>query len=292
MISYRHHVVSLVAVFLALAVGVALGGGPFSELGRDTQVTSGQVREQTQEAQRTATFGDDFATASAQALYGDRLRERSVAIVTLPGADGKVVSALGAQVESAGGKVAARYVVQPALVEASEKSLVDTLGSQLMTQLDSGAVEADASTYDRLGQLLGLAVSPGEAAGQVSAADATSIRQTLAGAELLKSPQEAPAAGLVLVVLGADTDDAILSGLLAGLAAKTTGVVVVGEAAPAGSGDLEGLRAEPAAERVATVDGVDTPLGQVTSVLALARSLTVQGGSFGASGSDGAVPLG
>ena len=32
MISYRHHIVSLVAVFLALAVGVVLGGGPLSEL--------------------------------------------------------------------------------------------------------------------------------------------------------------------------------------------------------------------------------------------------------------------
>ncbi len=31
MITYRHHVVSLVAVFLALAVGVALGGGPLGQ---------------------------------------------------------------------------------------------------------------------------------------------------------------------------------------------------------------------------------------------------------------------
>ena len=34
MISYRHHIVSLVAVFLALAVGIVLGGGPLTELGR------------------------------------------------------------------------------------------------------------------------------------------------------------------------------------------------------------------------------------------------------------------
>ena len=35
MISYRHHIASLVAVFLALAAGVVLGGGPLSDLGRD-----------------------------------------------------------------------------------------------------------------------------------------------------------------------------------------------------------------------------------------------------------------
>jgi hypothetical protein len=51
------------------------------------------------------------------------------------------------------------------------------------------------------------------------------------------------------------------------------------------------VRAEPVADDVATVDGTDTPLGQVTAVLAVIRSLSVPGGSFGASGSDGAVPL-
>ena len=40
MISYRHHIVSLVAVFLALAVGVVLGGGPLSDLGRDDRAAS------------------------------------------------------------------------------------------------------------------------------------------------------------------------------------------------------------------------------------------------------------
>ena len=62
MISYRHHVVSLVAVFLALAAGVALGGGPLSDLARDPATTSAKATVQRQEAQRVASFGDDFAT--------------------------------------------------------------------------------------------------------------------------------------------------------------------------------------------------------------------------------------
>lgn len=286
MISYRHHVVSLVAVFLALAVGVTLGGGPLSDLGRDSEPTAraGAVRD---DSARAASYADAFATASAKTLYADRLRGHDVSVVTLPGADHEVVSALNAQVEAAGGTVAGVYDVQAPLVDASEKSLVDTLGSQLMTQLGS-AVSADASTYDRLGQLLGLAVASTELAPE----DALSIRQSLAGAELLNSPGEAGPTPLVLVVLGDHVDDAILSGLMSGLAAKATGVVVAGDAASGTKGDLEALRAEPAAEKVATVDGTDSALGRVTAVLALARSLTQQGGSFGASGSDGTVPLG
>jgi hypothetical protein len=288
-ISYRHHVVSLVAVFLALAVGVALGGGPLSELGRDDTPVSAQVRAREQVAQRESGFGDDFAAAAAEKLYAGRLKDHPVSILTMPGADGDVVSALAAQVEAAGGKVAGTYDAEPALVSASEKSLVDTLGSQLMTQLDDGAVDTDASTYDRIGQLLGVAVS----GDTVSTDEANSIRQSLAGAELVTSPDGAGRAPLMLVVLGDEgADDAILSGLLSGLATTTTGVVVAGDTVSGIDGDLHGLRGEPVADEVATVDSADTGVGQVTAVLALARSLQVQGGSFGASGSDGAVPLG
>lgn len=286
MISYRHHIVSLVAVFLALAAGVALGGGPLSDLGRDDTPASANTHPRA--AARTASYGDDFAAASAGALFDRGLQGHPVSVVALPGAPGDLVSALGSQVEAAGGAVAATYDVQPALTDPSEKSLVDTLGSQLMTQLGSGAVSADAPTYVRIGQLIGLAAARTDLAD----GDVVSVRQSLAGAELLTTPEGADRAPLVLVVLGKTTNPAILAGLVSGLADKATGVVVAGTAASAtGSGDLASLRSEPAADRVATVDGVDAPLGQVTAVLALIRSLSVQGGSFGASGSDGPVPL-
>jgi hypothetical protein len=286
-ITYRHHIVSLVAVFLALAVGVALGGGPLSDLGRDDTPASASTREDRMSDQ-VAEYGEAFASASAAALYDGQLRDHPVSIVRMPGAKGEVLSALGAQVEAAGGTVTGTYDVQPALVDAGEKSLVDTLGSQLMTQLGSGAVAADASTYVRIGQLVGLAVSDPER----PSADASSVRESLAGAELLTSPQGSVRAPLVIVVLGRTTNPAILSGLVSGIAAKATGVVVAGTTASAGSsGDLAALRSEPAANQVTTVDGAETALGQVTAVLALIRSMSVQGGSFGASGSDGTVPL-
>lgn len=290
MISYRHHIVSLVAVFLALAVGIVLGGGPLTDLGRAAESpaqASAAARRASQEVARTAGFGDEFAAASAATLYGGRLKGQAVSILTLPGASDDEVSALGAQVDTAGGTVAGTYAARPALLAASEKSLVDTLGSQLMTQLGAGAVRADASTYDRMGQLLALALGTTTA----SPEDVTSVRQSLAGAELLSVPKEPERSGLVLVVLGDETDDAILSGLVTGLAARASGVVVAGTAASGVSGDLKALRGQDLGE-VATVDGADSEVGQVTTVLALARSLEVPGGSFGASGADGAVPLG
>lgn len=288
MISYRHHIATLVAVFLALAVGIVLGGGPLSEVGRDGTPAAATTREQ-RAAVRTADFGDKFATATAQSLYAGRLEDHPVAIVTMPGADGAAATALADEVTAAGGGVTGTYAVREAVTSPSQKSLVDTLGSQLMTQVGGGAVDSDASTYVRLGELLALAVAPGDLdTGHVAA-----IRQSLSGGELLDSPKAAPSAQAVLVVLGDHVDPAILSGLTTGIATKVAGRVVVAgpTASGAAGGDLVALRADPAAESVTTVDGSDTPLGRVTSILALIRSFTDPGGSYGASGSDGAVPL-
>ncbi len=287
MITYRQHIVSLVAVFLALAVGVVLGGGPLSDIGRKAP-TASEVRADNRDAEQSAAFVDEFATGAAERLYGNRLADRGVSLVTMPGADDETVSALAREVESAGGFISTTYAVLPAMVRVSGKSLVDTLGSQLRPQLDPAAVDRDASTYVRAGQLLGLVVS----SPRLAEKDSLAVGQSLAGADLMDVPDPAYRAPLVLVVLGDEVDDAIVTGLLTGLAARSFAVVAVGDTASASAGDLAALRGAPEAETVATVDGADRPLGRVSAVLALIRSLKIRGGAFGAAGADGPVPLG
>lgn len=290
MISFRQHVVTLVAVFLALAVGVVLGGGPLSEVGRDALTsTSAQPRSGSGNA---SAFGDAFATDAAPVLYDEELAGRSVALVALPGADDRVIEGLVGQVEAAAGTIEGKYLLQPGLVDPGEKSLVDTLGSQLMTQLGSGAADETAPTYERMGQLLGAAIATDEVSGAGAGDEPTSIRQSLTGAELVVSPEDEPGrAPLVLVVLGDDVDDDILGGLVAGIADRARGVVVAGDTRSGANGDVAALRSRPEASAVTTVDGIDLAVGRVTATLALVRSLSENGGAFGASGSDGAVPL-
>lgn len=296
MITLRHHIVSLVAVFLALAVGIVLGGGPLSEIGRAEGSTPADPGLETAvtAAQQRADFGDAFAGGVAGTVYAGRLTDRSVAVLTMPGADPELVDQLAQQVGVAGGQVAATYAVGDALVGVGEKSLVDTLGSQLMTQQPKGAVSAEATTYDRMGELIGLAVASTAPEGQAADGKAAGILQGLAGAKLLSGPEEpARRAPLVLLVLGdepaADGGDSILGGVVAGLARTSTGVVVAGDLAD-GAGQLGRLRTSGTA--AATVDGIDTPAGRVATVLALVRSLTTPGGAFGASGADGPLPVG
>lgn len=296
MITLRHHVLTIVAVFLALAAGIVLGGGPLSEVGPSVAVAGKDKDAAPAEDQAGADYSNAFLTAIGPPILGGRLVDRSVAVVTVPGADEQLVTALTDAVASAGGTVTARYSLRDDLVDPGQKSLVDTLGSQLLTQQDD-AVAAEASTYDRIGQLLGLALATKEAEGQDVNGKSRAILDAVTGAGLMeKSGEVDRRAPLVLLVLGTDAgdegSDAVLAGLTEGLAAQATGVVVVGTLQDGGSGQLGRLRADPAAASVASVDGIDTVAGRVATIITLQRSLSTAGGSFGASGADGPVPLG
>ena len=287
----RRNVVPLVVVVMALAVGIAVGAGPLSDLGASPPKAAAQPRTAPDTgAQEDAAYADAFAADVAQGLYAGRLHGHPVALVAMPGADDDVVAALTEQVRLAGTRVIGTYGLRRAAVDPTEKTLVDTLGTQLVTQLGADVVTADATTYDRIGQLLGRSVATASRSAALDQAKVASLRASLHGAGLLTQVEGEPnLAPLVLVVTGTQVEEPILSGLVAGLAAVAKGVVVAG---PSRDGGIATLRSQPPVRPVATVDGTDTATGRVSAVLALVHVLATPGGSFGASGTDGSAPLG
>lgn len=294
MITFRHFLTSLVAVFLALAVGIVLGGGPLSDV-TDPDPAPAAATEGAA-GDPAGVYAEGFAGAVGPQLTSAKLAERGVAVVTAPGVNEETLTALAEQVAAAGGAITGRYSLTDAMVAPEQKALVDTLGSQLMTQQDK-TIAADATTYDRIGQLLGVAIATTTAEGDAPSGKQTAVIDSLLGADLLAFEgtvtRRAP---LVLLVLGAEPaaegGDAIIAGIAAGLSRAATGVVVAGTLADGGEGQIGRLRAEPVSAEVATVDGIDTAAGRVTTVLTLSRALTAKGGAFGASGADGPAPLG
>ena len=284
MIRSRAYAVPLVAVLLALATGIALGAGPLTS----TRSSADPAPAVTTPAPG-ARYPDAFAASVAAQLYHGGLSRRPVALVTLPGADPATVSALTAQIRLAGGTLTGTYPVGSQLVDAEQKSLVDTLGAQLAKQLRT-PVDRSASTYPRIGQLLAVAIATRGTTGTPPGSDAAAVRQSLVAAQLLAVPKgDPPTAPLVLVVTGTDVDQAIADGFLTGLAAGARGVVAVG---PTGAANVVALSADGVTRRVTAVDGTETSAGRVTAVLALIHAWTKPGGSFGASGSGGSAPLG
>ena len=288
----RRLLVVFVAIVTALAAGIAVGGGPLSDIGRTPSQAAPQPQEPQVDlaAQARAAYADAFSVSAAPSLYAGRLHNHPVALLTLPGADPEVVEALQAEVGSAGTQVVATYALKRSLVDASDKSLVDTLGLQLLDQLGADVVTADATTYDRIGQLVGKAVAARKRSAAMEPAKVASLRASLHGAGMMAAVEGDPGvAPMVLLVTGSDVEQTVLSGLVSGLAAVARGVVVAG---PTGDASIAALRAEPPLRAATTVDGTDTPAGRAAAVLALIGAVTAPGGAYGASGADGPLPLG
>lgn len=304
MTTFRYHVVSLLAVLLALAAGIALGGGPLSEIGRANGATDGGSATRTAalsdrlDATSVASgFQDQVATGLGAGTVRDLLERRAVAIVVMPGADEKVVSGLSSAVQDAGGTLTGEYAVRPAMLAPDGKSLVDTLGSQVAESVKDVDVPTEATTYDRMGQLIGRAMATAENTGEAPDAASADILSSLSGAKLMSSPEEARRrASLVLVVLGSEPADAtgaanIYGGLVDGIAARSDGVVVTGSTASATDGLLRTLRDDAAfTEAASSVDSHQTAAGRLVTLLALDREKFGGPGQYGAEGADGALP--
>ena len=134
MIDFRYHLVSLISVFLALAVGVVLGAGPLqNSLGTalNDQVTS--LREnrkatQTQLEQTEAAVNDrdGYITAAAAAYLPGTLDGKKVALAVLPDTESDDVEGITAQVEAAGGKISGRVSLTTAWVDPSRETFRQT----------------------------------------------------------------------------------------------------------------------------------------------------------------------
>jgi hypothetical protein len=300
---------SVVAALFALAVGIALGGGPLSYVPADDTPSVSDRDEPDDDADPSdevaspadGGFGDAFAAAAAARLYGGALAIHPTAVVALPGVEPGVVDSMAAQVAAAGGGLTGVFQITEQAVRRDEASLVDSLGSQLMTQLGDARVDPSAPTYLRLGQLLSVAIATPAKEGQDADASAQTVRASLSTGGLLTGPGDVRLAPLVLVLLPASGDQqqedapaeaAIHQGIATGLRVNAAGVVLLGDTDSGEDGLLAELRRdEVLTSTVATVDGGDTALGQVTAMLALIGSLDGSVGAYGASGSDGAVPL-
>jgi hypothetical protein len=303
-ISFRYHVVSFAAVFLALAVGVVLGSAGVSDrllsaVSHEADDLAGQV--QTLRAERDGLAAgqrasDEFARRVGPAAVRGLLQDRSITLVT-SGADAADRDAVLALLQQAGATVGGEVALTPAVGDPARADQLRELTAQL---LPTGAqLPAATDTGSLVGGLLGGIVLAG---GQpIAAQQADAVLAGLAAAGFV-APGQRPQPGNAVLVLtggalqGVDGGDA--AAVIARLAAqldRTGGAAVL--AGRAGSADATGAvgvaRADPGIlERVSTVDDVQSGAGQVSAVLALREQLDGRAGSYGtsATATGGAAP--
>lgn len=113
--SFRFHLVSLVAVFLALGLGVVIGTtvinrGIVLQLERQTDTlleTSAALRARVDELEQEVEMWAAFGGETAEHLLGGRLPGIQVVLVTQEGADGRGIDGLRRALEEAGAQVRA-----------------------------------------------------------------------------------------------------------------------------------------------------------------------------------------
>jgi hypothetical protein len=308
-ISFRYHIVSIVSVFLALAIGIALGGGPLKgevdnslvEQVEADRKAKAELQAEIGSLRSSNQFTDDFAATVAPGLLGKDLDGRPVTVMVLPDAEESVVTSLSELVGVAGGSVAGTVRVGEDLVDVGNKQLVDELASQLLDGTSDVSVAEDAGGYERIGALIARAVGTDQDGGADADDTSNSIMSGLSTANLMSAQGDLTRRGsLVLVVAGADTgsDDAsgansIVTSLAKAVDGDTDGVVVAGPPATARDGGLvDAVRADVAAAKdVSTVDALGRKAGHVVAVMALAQQARGESGHYGAvDAPDGALP--
>lgn len=289
MVNLRYHVVSLVAVFLALGIGIVMGSTVVSRgtvdalraqlhrverrddnVDRDNSQLRGQLRDQTS---LWARFSDQ---AAGQLLRG-RLSGVPVVIVATRGIDGAPIAALRKELVAAGATF-------NGTVWITRKLRVDNVGDTRALGLALGvpveqadalrniAIERIADTLDGVGR-------PSDSLGPLRSAGFIDYDATDVGTPpTTQAPDNLvlPASRVVVASgAGAQVADQQAALPLVREVASTAGTVAVeaGRDTPGGREVFVGaLRAPNGADAVAhlvTVDDLDSFIGDVATVLAL-----------------------
>ncbi|TFV57313.1 copper transporter [Mycobacterium sp. PS03-16] len=311
MISLRTHAISLAAVFLALAIGVALGSGLLSNTvlsglqddKTELQNQIGVLTEERNALNEKLSAAQDFNAQMAPRVVRDALGGKSVVIFRTPDAEDDDVDGLTRMVGQAGGTVSGTVALTPEFVEAnSAEKLLSVVNSPILPagqQLATTSVDQGSQAGDLLG--IALLNNRDPAAPKVGGADRETVLAALRDTGFLTyGPEPVGAADTALVVTGGPLGDdagvrgATVARFAAGLAEHGSGTVLVGrDGSASGTGAVAVTRSDPALSgAVSTVDDADTESGRITTVLALADLLGgARPGQYGTGQGAGAVTI-
>ncbi len=311
MIDFRYHLVSIVAVFLALAVGIVLGstelrGAAFTALDRTSSALSAKLNAADAEnsALQQEVNGDRaFAQAAEPVLLAHLLDVQRVVVITAPGAPAGVVNGVTTALGDAGATVSGQVALSAKFADTSASNL--SLLNQLTQRVvPSGLTLADGTPQQQAAQVLASALvssgssssgssgsgSSGSQAGNSQAAQTilssysagqfiTVTGQPAQGATLavIVTPSSAPAAG------NSDPANQAIVSLAQEFGTGSKATVVAGPSSGSGQGSaISAVRASGAANSASTVDNADQVTGQIVVVQALHQQLNGhKPGSYG-----------
>jgi hypothetical protein len=304
-IDFRYHLISIVAVLLALSVGVVLGtgavGGPLLD---DLKQNVSELSEQNEE--RLSEISDlqgelraerRFAEGAEDYLVDGVLSQQAVVLVEFEGVAEDVVEALTTTIGQAGGVVTSTIKVQDkiGLVDEIQRDELALILGSAFGEPDDLRIEAAEILSSRLGAAA--KSRPAAAARERLESFLADLEQsgfvevTRSDSKLLV-PRDAS-----FVLVGGAIDplsfdiSAFSTALASGLATEGSGIVVAETSRSSWELVTAVLNDDTAREQVATVEGVDEAAGRTAAILTLACSQAGTVGHFGIGpGTDEVIP--
>jgi hypothetical protein len=303
-IDFRYHIVSIVAVFLALALGLFLGSTTLqSTVTRNLHhqadtVTSRNRALLAKNGQLNSALGNEQAFTSSTEPYMlvDRLTGESVALVSAPGVDSKTRKDISTALQEAGATVSADVALQSSYVDPTQDAELGQLASELAPHHRSSGTGAARVSSELAAALVARpghhALSRGRAQTDLTALAAGNfislngpppVHQANLAVMLL-----APAANVTPAVQQAQ--DAILLRLASDLRGATTGTVLAGPDPVPGTsgGTINSAQADANLSKSTSIvmlepdNGSNDPAaGRIAIVLALANAPAGVTGVYG-----------
>lgn len=307
MINFRYHVVSLTAVFLALAIGLVVGtaalNGPVADslknqitaLNKDNSNKRDQINQYREELNRS----QDFASEIAPLYLADELSARKIAVIALPGTNeyaDNVISML----KVAGATITAKITVQDKFFDPNMSyELLDLAGQSSTPTIPMEGLPLNSDGVETAGAQLALALLQRTSGTQPSTADVTSVLTAYAKASYITVSDNAVGGAEGTVIISgepySDEDAAKKSTSMVTTATqlgKNKPLVVAGTGV--GDGNLvSAVRGDPTlVKAISTVDNATTVQGQVaTAMVTSERLVDNKVGQYGLSaGASSLVP--
>jgi outer membrane murein-binding lipoprotein Lpp len=304
-INFRYHVVSLTAVFLALAIGLVMGtaalNGPAAdELNNKVNALSAQnqvYRAQVNQLEADASKQEQFANQIAAVALDGKLLGRRVVLLSMPASNAYVAS-VEQMLALAGAKITGRVQLQDSFTDPTNSERLLDLANRTappgLANLPANSNGVETASYLLASVLV-------EHVPAIAADTVRTVLRAYTDSQFVKIDGDAvtgPAEAIILVAPQPYTDrqgDGKNASMLT-MADQfdKVGPLAIAANGAAGTGNLvAAVRADPTLSKtISTVDNLATPQGQIATVLALYEQLVEhKAGHYGLdSGASALVP--
>jgi len=298
-INFRYHVVSLTAIFLALAIGLvvgtAAGNGPAADtlLGQvdGLRKQSQKYRDQVDELHEEVNKQEQWAADAAPMLLTNQLADRRVLLVTMPSAEDDIDGVVS-MLTLAGAKIHSRVQMSDKFTDPkSNEQLLDLALSASPAGL-RGTLPANSNGVQTSTALLAAVLAGGPVEG------GRTVISAYQSQEYLTFTGDLGPADAIVVLTGqpySEEDSAKRNAATLTMVDRLSGItkMVVGAPNAAGEGNVvRAVRGDPElAKSLSTVDNVTTTWGRLDVPLALIEQFAGRSGHYGVgSGASARLP--